>query len=68
MKTLAKGILLWVTVIFTMLYAMAVDSLSNTQLLIGLVICVALIYVCTKTIKEKELDLLLGNKLLNKIM
>lgn len=68
MKTLAKGILLWVTAIFTMLYAMAVDSLSNTQLLIGLVICVALIYVCTKIIKEKELDLLLGNKLLNKIM
>lgn len=68
MKTLTKGILLWITFIFTMIYMMAVDSLSNIQLLMGLAIAVTLIYVCTITIKESELDLLLGNKFLDKIL
>lgn len=68
MKTLAKGILLWMTMAFTMLYMMAVDSLSFTGLFVGLIIVVAMIYSCTKTIKESELDLLLGNKFLDKIL
>lgn len=67
MKTIVKAILLWMTTIFTMLYMMAVDSLSLSGLFFGLLVCAILIYVCTKTIKYKELDTLLGNNLIRKI-
>lgn len=50
-----------------MLYVMAVDSLSLTGLFFGLLIGASLIYVCTKTIKEDELDTLLGNNIIKKI-
>lgn len=67
MKTIAKAVLLWATTIYTMLYVMAVDSLSLAGLFFGLLIGASLIYVCTKTIKEDELDTLLGNNIIKKI-
>lgn len=68
-KTILKAILLWFTAIFTMCYASAVDSLSLTGLFVGLFVCVVLIYSCKKVIKDREeLDKLLGNNILKKIM
>lgn len=47
-KPILKGILLYATMIITMIFVASVDSLSNTSLLLGIAIVVALIYVCKK--------------------
>lgn len=68
-KIILKAILLWFTVIFTMCYVSAVDSLSLTGLFTGLIICVGLIFSCRKVIRNGyELNRLLGNRILNRIM
>lgn len=67
-KTILKAILLWFTMIYSMCYIGAVDSLSLTGLFIGFVIGAALIYTCAKIIKEEDLDTLLLNNLFKKIV
>lgn len=68
-KTILKAILLWFTMIFSVCYIGALDSLSLTGLLIGLIIGAVLIYSCKKVIKnEEELNKLLGNFLSKKVM
>lgn len=68
-KTVLKAILLWFTVIFTMCYVSAVDSLSLTGLFTGLVVCVGLILSCKAIVRNGyELNRLLGNRILNRII
>lgn len=47
-KSILKGILLYTTMIITLVFVASVDSLSNTSLLLGVTIVVALIYACKK--------------------
>ena len=51
-----------------MLFVCAVDSLYDEGYFFPAVLIVAgLIYACTKTITEEELDILSGNKLFGKL-
>lgn len=66
-KLICKGILLYITMIVTMIFMAGVDSLSNKGLLIGMVIIVGLFYACKKAkYTDAELDIILGNALLRK--
>lgn len=62
-----KGILLYITMIVSMIFIAGVDSLSDTGLLIGVVTVAILIYACKKAkYTNAELDIILGNALLRK--
>ena len=66
-KLICKGILLYITMIVTVIFVAGIDSLSNKGLLIGIIIVVALIYTCKKAkYTNAELDIILGNALLRK--
>ena len=63
-KLILKGILLYTTIIVAMLYVCGVDSIyDNGYFLPATGIVALLIYICYKTITEKEADILSGNKL-----
>ncbi len=62
-----KGILLYITMIVTMIFIAGVDSLSEKGLLIGMLICGALFYACKKAkYTDQELDILSGNTFFKK--
>lgn len=62
-----KGILLYITMIVTMIFVAGVDSLSETGLLIGIALVATLIYACKKAkYTDAELDIILGNVLIRK--
>lgn len=66
-KLICKGILLYITMIITMIFVAGIDSLSNKGLLTGIIIVAALIYVCKKVkYTNAELDIISGNTLLRK--
>ena len=66
-KLICKGILLYITMIVTMIFVAGIDSLSNKGLLTGIIIVVALIYTCKKAkYTNAELDIISGNTLLRK--
>ena len=66
-KLICKGILLYITMIITMIFVAGIDSLSNKGLLTGIIIVVALIYACKKVkYTNAELDIISGNTLLRK--
>lgn len=67
LKMMFKCILLLVTAMTTFLYIGGIDSIyDNGYLIEYTLIVVALIYTCYKAINEQEVDILLGNKLLEK--
>ena len=66
MKTLIlilKGILLWSTLLSTVLIAMAIDSLETKPLVIAVLGVSFLIFICYKYISLEEAELLSGSKL-----
>ena len=63
MKTLIKGILLYTTIILTIVIFCSIDSLLNTNIIPILIgIDLILLFLTTKIIKHEELPTLLLSK------
>lgn len=63
-----KGILLYITIFITMIFIAGVDSLSNKGLIAWLIVITILFYACKKAkYTDKELDIISGNTLINKL-
>lgn len=66
-KTIIKGLLLWITGFAVMLFLSGVDSIVDQGILIPwLIVCAILCYLCYKFISEEELEILSGYRWLNK--
>lgn len=66
-KLILKGILLYTTIMVIILYVCGVESLyDNGYFFITTSIIVVLVYACCKTITQEEINILSGNKLLDK--
>lgn len=62
-KLIIKGVLLYVTILVTLLYMMGIDSIyDNGYFLHGLILVLILIGVCYKTINKEELEILTLNR------
>lgn len=62
-KLITKGVLLYVTILVTLLYMMGIDSIyDNGYFFHGLILVLILIGVCYKTISKEELEILTLNK------
>ena len=62
-KLITKGVLLYVTILVTLLYMMGLDSIyDNGYFFHGLILVLILIGVCYKTISKEELEILTLNK------
>ena len=62
-KLIIKGVLLYVTIIVTLLYMMGIDSIyDNGYFFHGLILVLILIGVCYKTINKEELEILTLNR------
>ena len=62
-KLIIKGVLLYVTILVTLLYMMGIDSIYDTGYFFhGLVLVSILIGVCYKTINKEELEILTLNR------
>ena len=58
-KLIIKGVLLYVTILVTLLYMMGIDSIYNNGYFFhGLILILVLIGVCYKTINKEELEML----------
>lgn len=58
-KLIIKGVLLYVTILVTLLYMMGIDSIyDNGYFIHGLVLISILVGVCYKTINKEELEIL----------
>lgn len=66
-KLILKGILLWVTILITILFISSIDSIiDNGYLFYDIAIIIILIFTCYKVITEKEVEILSGTKLFEK--
>lgn len=62
-KLIIKGVLLYVTILVTLLYMMGIDSIyDNGYFFHGLILVLILIGVCYKTINKEELEILTLNR------
>ena len=58
-KLVIKGVLLYVTILVTLLYMMGIDSICNNGYFFhGLILVLILIGVCYKTINKGEFEML----------
>ncbi len=65
-KLIIKGVLLYITILVTLLYMMGIDSIyDNGYFFHGLILVLILIGVCYKTINKEELEILTLNKYFN---
>ena len=65
-KLIIKGVLLYVTILVTLLYMMGIDSIyDNGYFFHGLILVLILVGVCYKTISKDELEILTLSKYLN---
>lgn len=65
-KLIIKGVLLYITILVTLLYMMGIDSIyDNGYFFHGLILVLILIGVCYKTISKEELEILTLNKYFN---
>lgn len=65
-KLIIKGVLLYVTILVTLLYMMGIDSIyDNGYFIHGLVIILVLVGVCYKTINKEELEILTLSRYFN---
>lgn len=65
-KLVLKGILLYTTVIISILFIMGIDTIyEEGYFFLDIAICAGLIYTCYKTIDESELDILTFYKYTN---
>lgn len=61
-----KGILLYMTILVTMIFMMGVDSIYDQgYFFYGTILIAALVFVCYKTINKEELEVLTLCKYLN---
>lgn len=62
-KLIIKGVLLYVTILVTLLYMMGIDSIyDNGYFFHGLILVLILIGMCYKTINKEELEILTLNR------
>lgn len=62
-KLITKGVLLYVTILVTLLYMMGIDSIyDNGYFFHGLILVLILVGVCYKTIDKEELEILTLNR------
>lgn len=67
-KLICKTIPLYITMIITMIFMAGIDSLSNESLIVWIVVMAILFYACKKAkYTDKELDIISGNTLINKL-
>lgn len=67
-KLICKAILLYITMIITMIFMAGIDSLSNEGLIAWIVVIAILFYACKKAkYTDKELDIISGNTLIDKL-
>lgn len=68
-KLYLKGLLLWITILFVILFIAGIDSIADQGYLVlfFMTIDIALCYTCCKVISKDELERLLSNKWLDKI-
>lgn len=65
-KLIIKGVLLYVTILVTLLYMMGIDSIyDNGYFIHGLVLILILVGVCYKTINKEELEILTLSRYFN---
>lgn len=65
-KMIFKGILLYMTILVTMIFMMSVDSIYDQgYFFYGIMLVAALVFVCYKTINKEELEVLTLCKYLN---
>ena len=58
-KLVIKGVLLYVTILVTLLYMMGIDSICNNGYFFqGLILVLILIGICYKTISKDEFEML----------
>lgn len=58
-KLIIKGMLLYITILATIIFMMGIDSIyDNGYFLHGFVLIVLLIGICCKTINKEELEIL----------
>lgn len=58
-KLIIKGVLLYITILVTLIYMMGIDNIyDNGYFFHGLIFVLILIGVCYKTINKKELEML----------
>jgi hypothetical protein len=61
-----KGMLLYMTILVTMIFMMGVDSIYDQgYFFYGIMLVAALVFVCYKTINKEELEVLTLCKYLN---
>lgn len=65
-KLIIKDVLLYVTILVTLLYMMGIDSIyDNGYFIHGLVLISILVGVCYKTINKEELEILTLSRYFN---
>ena len=65
-KLIIKGVLLYVTILVTLLYMMGIDNIYNNGYFFhGLIFVLILIGVCYKTINKEELEILTLSRYFN---
>lgn len=65
-KLIIKGVLLYVTILVTLLYMMGIDSIYDSGYFFhGLILVLILIGVCYKTINKEELEILTLSRYFN---
>ena len=58
-KLIIKGMLLYITILVTLIYMMGIDNIyDNGYFLHGLILVLILIGVCYKTINKEEIEIL----------
>ena len=58
-KLVMKGMLLYITILATIIFMMGIDSIYDQGYFFhGLILVAALIFVCYKVINKKELEML----------
>lgn len=58
-KLIIKGMLLYITILVTLIYMMGIDNIyDNGYFFHGLILVLILIGVCYKTISKEELEML----------
>lgn len=61
-----KGVLLYMTILVTMIFMMGVDSIYDQgYFFYGIMLVAALVFVCYKTINKEELEILTLSKYFN---
>lgn len=61
-----KGMLLYMTILVTMIFMMGVDSIYDQgYFFYGIMLVAALVFVCYKTINKEELEILTLSKYFN---